>query len=71
MIWSITGCIVCLGNRPMHRLVETMAYTLIGTTIVGTITSLFWKAFFPKTQKPKDAIFLRRAVKPADVIRFA
>jgi rod shape-determining protein MreD len=50
-----------LGQQPNAPLVETMAYTLVGTTIVGTITFLILEGFFSeKARNQKREFFASR-----------
>lgn len=50
-----------LGQQPTSPLVETMAYTLLGTTIAGTITFFILESFFSdRTRVKKRDVFLPR-----------
>lgn len=50
-----------LGQQPISPLVETMAYTLVGTTIIGTITFFALENFFSERARPrKREVFIPR-----------
>lgn len=60
-----------LGQQPNAPLLETMAYTLVGTTIVGTITFFVLEGFFSeksKTQR-RDFFASRRQTRRRNPIR--
>jgi rod shape-determining protein MreD len=60
-----------LGQQPNAPLVETMAYTLIGTTIVGTITFFILEGFFSENSKTQRREFFasRRQTRRRNPIR--
>lgn len=50
-----------LGQQPTSPLIETMAYSLLGTTIAGTVTFLLLEGFFSGRPKPrKREMFTQR-----------
>lgn len=60
-----------LGQNPNAPLVETIAYTLIGTTIVGTFTFFVLEGFFSENSKNKRREFFasRRQTRRRNPIR--
>lgn len=60
-----------LGQQPNAPLVETMAYTLIGTTIAGTITFFILEGFFSENSKAQRREFFasRRQTRRRNPIR--
>lgn len=60
-----------LGQQPNAPLVETIAYTLIGTTIAGTITFIILEGFFSENSKTKRRDFFasRRQTRRRNPIR--
>ena len=60
-----------LGQNPNAPLIETMAYTLIGTTIVGTATFFVLEGFFSENSKNKRRDFFgsRRQARRRNPIR--
>ena len=60
-----------LGQNPNAPLIETMAYTLIGTTIVGTATVFVLEGFFSENSKNKRRDFFasRRQTRRRNPIR--
>lgn len=60
-----------LGQQLHAPLVETMAYTLVGTTIVGTITFFILEGFFSENSKAKrrDFFAARRQTRRRNPIR--
>jgi rod shape-determining protein MreD len=60
-----------LGQLPDNPVVVTIAYTLIGTTIVGTITFLFLESFFSQVKKQQKREFFapRRNTRRRNPIR--
>jgi rod shape-determining protein MreD len=60
-----------LGQQPNAPLVETMAYTLIGTTIVGTATFFILEGFFSEKAKnqKRDFFTSRRQTRRRNPIR--
>ena len=60
-----------LGQNPNAPLIETMAYTLIGTTIVGTATFFVLEGFFSENSKNKRRDFFasRRQTRRRNPIR--
>ncbi len=60
-----------LGQTPSAPLVETMAYTLVGTTIIGTITFLLLEGFFSEKSKAQRREFFasRRQTRRRNPIR--
>lgn len=60
-----------LGQTPNAPMVETIAYTLIGTTISGTITFFILESFFSENSKSKKRDFFtsRRQTRRRNPIR--
>ncbi len=60
-----------LGQEPTAPLVETMAYTLIGTTIIGTIIFVILEGFFSENSKAqrRDFFASRRQTRRRNPIR--
>lgn len=60
-----------LGQQPTSPLVETMAYTLLGTTIVGTITFILLESLFLERARPKkrEMFMPRRQTRRRNPIR--
>src|SRR4051812_18708441 len=60
-----------LGKLPSNPLIETMAYTLLGTTIAGTIIFLIMEISFSDRQRPKkrDMFTQRRQTRRRNPIR--
>lgn len=60
-----------LGQTPNAPLIETIAYTLIGTTIVGTATFFVLEGFFSENSKSKRRDFFasRRQTRRRNPIR--
>lgn len=60
-----------LGQTPNAPLIETIAYTLIGTTIVGTATFFVLEGFFSENSKTKRRDFFasRRQTRRRNPIR--
>lgn len=60
-----------LGQQPTSPLVETMAYTLLGTTIVGTITFILLENVFSERMRPRkrEMIIPRRQTRRRNPIR--
>jgi rod shape-determining protein MreD len=59
-----------LGQQPTAPMLETIAYNLIGTTIIGTITFIVLESFFSeKLTKQKREFFARRQTRRRNPIR--
>lgn len=60
-----------LGQQPTSPLVETIGYTLIGTTIVGTITFILLESVFSERMRPRkrEIMIPRRQTRRRNPIR--
>lgn len=60
-----------LGQEPNPQVIVTIAYTLIGTTIAGTIIYLFLERFSPGRLRPRkrDYLMSRRQTRRRNPIR--
>src|SRR5215212_8840737 len=60
-----------LGQQPSAPLIETMAYTLVGTTIIGTVTFFILEGFFSEKSKTQRREFFasRRQTRRRNPIR--
>jgi rod shape-determining protein MreD len=65
------GLHTMLGQQPLAPFVTTVAYTLIGTTIVGTIVFVILESFFSemKTKQKRDFFAPKRETRRRNPIR--
>jgi rod shape-determining protein MreD len=65
------GLHTMLGQQPLSPFVTTVAYTLIGTTIVGTIVFVILESFFSemKTKQKRDFFAPKRETRRRNPIR--